>query len=246
MMAASGKRKAICIPGLDFGLFKIVRKIHCRNAYVVQQCTCLNSSTIGEISEANCHPVDNKLDEKDVPLNGIIHTCLNGDIDNYLNLKAGLKKQGLAQPAGISTDTKIIPLQIEQYLRQGHDVSESFRLAVNQFEGSHAISMHSDLAPGKLFLAQKGSGQAIFVGLTDEMYMPASEVYGFVEETSAYLKVNGEKIVEGIDGETQGQIFILDQTSPGGLPGITALYYDGTPLVLTEADIKHSDIRIRT
>ena len=202
-------------------------------------------ASIGEISEANCHPVDNKLDKKDVPLNGIIHTCLNGDIDNYLDLKAGLEKQGLAQPAGISTDTKIIPLQIEQYIRQGHDVSEAFRLAVNQFEGSHAISMHSDLAPGKLFLAQKGSGQAIFVGLSDEMYMPASEVYGFVEETSAYLKLDGEKIVEGIDGETQGQIFILDQTSPGGLPGITALYYDGTPLVLTEADIKHTDITSR-
>ena len=202
-------------------------------------------ASIGEISEANCHPVDNKLDGEDVPLNGIIHACLNGDIDNYLDIKAGMENQGLALPAGISTDTKIIPLQIEQYLRQGHDMQEAFRLAVNNFEGSHAISMHSDLAPGKLFLAQKGSGQAIFVGLSDEMYIPASEVYGFVEETSDYLKLDGEKIVEGTAGETQGQIFILDQTSSGGIDGITAMYYDGTPIILSEADIKHTDITSR-
>ncbi|MEN8243955.1 MAG: SIS domain-containing protein [Thermodesulfobacteriota bacterium] len=202
-------------------------------------------ASIGEISEANCHPVDNKLQGEDIPLNGIIHTCLNGDIDNYLDLKDELEKQGLVQPEGISTDTKMIPLMIERHIREGHTVSEAFRLAVNQFEGSHAISMHSDMAPGKLFLAQKGSGQAIFVGLSDEMYMPASEVYGFVEETSSYLKMDGEKIVKGIDGETQGQIFILDQTSPGGLGGITAMYYDTTPILLGEADIKRTDITSR-
>ena len=105
--------------------------------------------------------------------------------------------------------------------------------------------MHCDLAPGKLFLAQKGSGQAIFVGLSGDMYMPASEVYGFVEETSKYLKLDGEKIVEGEHGETQGQIYILDQDSTGGLEVITAMYYDGTPLHLTESDIKHTDITTR-
>ena len=62
--------------------------------------------------------------------------------------------------------SKIIPLQIQKYVSQGHGIEEAFRLAVNDFEGSHAISMHTDLAPGKVFLAQKGSGQAIFVGLT--------------------------------------------------------------------------------
>ena len=202
-------------------------------------------ASVGEISEANCHPVDNKLDRENRPSSGIIHTCLNGDIDNYLHLKADLEKQGLFQPAGISTDTKMIPLVVEQFVHKGHSLQEAFRLAVNQFEGSHAISMHSDLAPGKLFLAQKGSGQAIFVGLSDELYMPASEVYGFVEETSRYLKLDGEKVVEGIDGETQGQIFVLDQASFGGIEGIAAMYYDGTPIVLTEADVKHTDITSR-
>ena len=71
--------------------------------------------------------------------------------------------------------------------------------------------MHTDLAPGKFFLAQKGSGQAVFVGLAEDHYMPASEVYGFIEETPHFLKMNGEKVVDGKNGKTQGQIFVLDQ-----------------------------------
>ncbi|MCK5419011.1 MAG: SIS domain-containing protein, partial [Desulfobacterales bacterium] len=141
----------------------------------------------------------------------------------------------------ITSDTKIIPLKIQQYFQQGHAVDEAFRLAVNDFEGSHAISMHTDLAPGKLFLAQKGSGQAIFIGITDEHYIPSSEVYGFVEETPYYLKMDGEKTIEG----KQGQIFILDQMSAGGLDGITARFYDGSPLALSDNDIKYTEITSR-
>ena len=44
-------------------------------------------ASVGAITEPNCHPVDNKLDNGDVALNGIIHTCLNGDIDNCFGPK---------------------------------------------------------------------------------------------------------------------------------------------------------------
>ena len=75
--------------------------------------------------------------------------------------------------------------------------------------------------------------------------MPASEVYGFIEETPSFLKMNGEKVVDGKNGKTQGQIFVLDQRSTGGISGITAMYYDGTPIQLTDADIKHTEITSR-
>jgi glucosamine--fructose-6-phosphate aminotransferase (isomerizing) len=202
-------------------------------------------ASVGAITEPNCHPVDNTVTgatSKDRP---IIHACLNGDIDNYLELKAAMEASGRTIPEPITTDTKIIPLQIEHYLQTGVDVAEAFRLAMGDFQGSHAISMHTDLAPGKFFLAQKGSGQAVFIGLAQDHYMPASEVYGFIEETSHFLKMNGEQVVDGKKGRTQGQIFILDQRSPGGLAGITAMYYDGTPITLTEDDVKHTEITSR-
>ena len=204
-------------------------------------------ASVGAITIANCHPVDNKTNGggSGSQRKGTIHACLNGDIDNYLELKARLEAQGESIPQEITTDTKIIPLQVEKYLRAGHEVAEAFRLAVNDFEGSHAITMLTDLAPGKFFLAQKGSGQAIFVGLAEDHYIPSSEVYGFVEETSSFLKLNGEKVVEGKNGPTQGQLFILDQNSAGGLKGIQAFYYDGTPLPLSAEDIQHTQITSR-
>ncbi len=202
-------------------------------------------ASVGAITEANCHPVDNLTLGNASPKCGIIHTCLNGDIDNFQELKTEFERNGDRIHHEITTDTKIIPLKIQQYFQKGHAVDEAFRLAVNDFEGSHAISMHTDLAPGKLFLAQRGSGQAVFVGIADEHYIPSSEVYGFVEETPYYLKLDGERTVDGTQGKTQGQIFILDQMSTGGLNGIKALFYDGTPVVFNENDIKFTEITTR-
>ena len=202
-------------------------------------------ASVGAISEPNCHPVDNEKLNSEAPAAGILHVCLNGDIDNYLELKKAYEADGPAIHSDITTDTKIIPLIVEQYIQKGMSVADAFRNAVNRFDGSHAITMHTDLAPGKQFLAQKGSGQTIFVGLGTDFYMSASEVYGFVEETSRFLKMDGEKVVQGKAGNTQGQIFILDQSSAGGLEGVSACYYDGTPLELTEADIKETQITSR-
>jgi len=202
-------------------------------------------ASVGAITEANCHPVDNQTIGNRAQSNGIIHTCLNGDIDNYQQLKRKFEGSGNQIPKEITTDTKIIPLVIQKYYQQGHEMEEAFRLAVNEFEGSHAISMHTDLDPGKIFLAQKGSGQALFVGIAEDHYIPTSEVYGFVEETNRFIKLDGETVVAGKNGPTQGQIVILNQQSAGGLEGIRAAFYDGTALALSEKDIKHTEIMSR-
>ncbi|MBW2513248.1 MAG: SIS domain-containing protein [Deltaproteobacteria bacterium] len=202
-------------------------------------------ASVGAITESNCHPVDNIPEGNNPSARGIIHACLNGDIDNYLEIKEALLASGAVIQEDISTDTKVIPLQIQKYVQQGAPVAEAFRRALNDFKGSHAISMHTNLAPGKLFLGQRGSGQAVFVGLAEDRYIPSSEVYGFVEETPDYLKLDGEKIVRGTHGDVQGQIFILDQNSPGSLDGIDAMNYDGSPIELGQADIKQTAITPR-
>ena len=202
-------------------------------------------ASVGAITEPNCHPVDNRTTSPTRQEKGIMHVCLNGDIDNYLSLKQALESRGMHSHPDITSDTKIIPLQIEAHLARTGDVAEAFRLALNDFEGSHAIAMHTDLAPGKLFLGQRGSGQAIFVGLAPDHYMAVSEVYGFVEETDQYLKLDGEKEINGKDGPVRGQLFILDQATGGGLGGITARCYDGTPIDLTSQMVKKTDITSR-
>ncbi len=203
-------------------------------------------ASVGEISEANCHPVDNRAGSENTAAHGIIHVCLNGDIDNYQTIKAGYADRGIHLPPEISCDTKVIPMHIQNYLSQGHPIETAFRLAVNDFEGSHAISMHSDMAPGKLFLALKGSGQAIFVGLAEDHYIPTSEIYGLVEETSEYLKLDGSaRNGDGPGDSVPGQIFIADQSAGGGLDGVAAMFYDGTPIALTQGDIRKTPLTSR-
>lgn len=202
-------------------------------------------ASVGAITSSNCHPVDNRTSQGATGNHCIIQASLNGDIDNYHKLKEELENEGIQIPADITTDTKIIPLQVNRFIQKGMKIEDAFLAALNTFEGSHAIFMVTDLAPGKLFLAQKGSGQAVFVGLAHDYYIAVSEVYGFVEETSRYVKMEGEKILQGPNGRTQGQVFILDQKSDGKVSGIKAMHYNGEPIFLSESDVKTTKITSR-
>ncbi|MDT8272868.1 MAG: SIS domain-containing protein [Desulfomonilia bacterium] len=219
-------------------------------------------ASVGAINEINAHPVNNF--SIDSPTNGCwdvptsvksypfygrgpwaINVALNGDIDNHLGIKDSLETLTRRFDTRVTTDTKIIPLQIEQYLNEGHDLKESFRKALNDFEGSHAIAMESNLEPGKLFLALKGSGQSIYVGLCTDHYIISSELYGLVEETPYFLKMDGESTRVPGDLQPQGQIFILRNDNGSGLKGIEALYYDGYPLELKDSHIHRAEITTR-
>jgi glucosamine--fructose-6-phosphate aminotransferase (isomerizing) len=220
-------------------------------------------ASVGSITDENSHPVNNYTvsgnTTKNYPHYGegdwFISVVLNGDVDNYQNLRNDLENKGAFIAPDITTDTKIIPLQIEKYLCEGHDLTEAFRLAVSDFEGSHAVAMVSNTEPGKAFLALKGSGQSIYVGLTPDQFVFASELYGIVEATPLFLKMDGEKPSgRNIFGKSEGseahpsntgQIFVIDENSPGGVSGITALFYDGTPVTIGTNDIHRAEITTR-
>jgi len=215
-------------------------------------------ASVGAINVENCHPVNNftlstKIDSSaEIPLpvrdyprygpgNWTIHVALNGDIDNYRSLRASIEAGG-AEVINhrVTTDTKIIALQTEQHLYGGCDLEEAFRLALNNFEGSHAIAMHSTLEPGKIFLALKGSGQSLYIGLCNNQHIFSSEVYGLVEVTPRFIKMDGE--IERVPGrpETRGQIVVLED---GGT--IRAFSYDGEPIEIGEDKIRKARITTR-
>jgi len=200
-------------------------------------------ASVGSITEENCHPIGNftrdgdmmphrvpvkGTDFKSVPLGSEklypaygkgpwnLNVVLNGDIDNYQTLREALEAEGMSIAPEVTTDTKIIPLRIEKYLLAGRNLIEAFRRAVGDFEGSHAIAMTSNVEPGKIFLALKGSGQSIYIGITPDRYLFSSELYGLVEETPFFIKMDGERPARPEKPEATGQIAILDQDAPGG------------------------------
>ncbi|MBN1472552.1 MAG: SIS domain-containing protein [Syntrophaceae bacterium] len=205
-------------------------------------------ASVGAITEENCHPVNNYTIMPSTPfyplypgMEAQINVVLNGDIDNYMALRQFLETPDELIAAEVTTDTKIIPLQIEKYLKEGKNLTEAFRFALNDFEGSHAIAMTSNLEPGKTFLALKGSGQAIYIGMNADQYMFSSELYGLVEVMPEFIKMKGEEE----NGKTRGQMFVLDQNGGTGIKGITACFYDGSAIHLTDNDLQIAEITTR-
>jgi len=204
-------------------------------------------ASVGIISEPNCHPVNGEETE----LAGHEHTdqcytvaVLNGDVDNHADIKVN---HSLRIAGPITTDAKVIPAVMAQYIREGHalhgaDLSEAFRRTVAEFEGSVAIAAAAADAPERVYLALRGSGQALYVGLGDDMFIVASEPYGVVEETMQFVRVDGETLS---DSGSRGQVFVLDGALAGSLDGIRRMAYDGSELALTEQEIVTAQVTTR-
>ncbi|MBI3930115.1 MAG: SIS domain-containing protein [Armatimonadetes bacterium] len=205
----------------------------------------------GIISEPNCHPVT----EHTVAINGRSDTApssphrimvaLNGDVDNYQGLCARLAAEtGRAIAARISTDAKIIPVLVDYHFQKCGDMRLAFCRAVAECEGSIAVVMHNTREPGRVYLALRGSGQSLYVGLGPHGYVYASELYGVVEQTSRFVRMDGVR--ERVSGQpdTAGQVFVLDSDHIAGLEGISAWSFDGEPLPL-EGTVKTAEITTR-
>src|SRR5690606_5354334 len=128
----------------------------------------------------------------------------------------------------------------------GDDALEAFRASVASFEGSVAIAATVADHPDALALALRGSGQALYVGLVDDAYIVASEPYGLVEETSRYVRMDGETPANPDNpNASRGQILLLDGARAGSLEGIERIAYDGTVLPVTEDDVVTATITTR-
>jgi len=198
-------------------------------------------ASVGIISEANAHPLDSE--EQGRQGTPYVVAALNGDVDNFADLKSS---EGLRIAAEITTDAKVIPTLVSRKLAQGIDLVEAFRRTVAAFEGSVAIAANTSADPDTLLLALRGSGQALYVGLAEDTYVVASEPYGLVEETSRYVRMDGETPADAASpNATRGQLLVLDGATAGTLEGIRRLGYDGTELPVTEADVVTAQITTR-
>jgi glucosamine--fructose-6-phosphate aminotransferase (isomerizing) len=202
-------------------------------------------ASIGIISEANAHP----LNQEELDGDGVIDAsraytiaALNGDVDNYADLKA---LDGLQFPAEITTDAKVIPALVARRLGAGVDLVEAFRSTVASFEGSVAIALQSADDPDRILLAQRGSGQALYVGLAPGAFVVASEPYGLVAECDRYLRLDGETMVEPGNPASQGQVVALDRAHAGTIAGIRRLSYDGRELPVDENELQVAQITTR-
>ncbi len=198
-------------------------------------------ASIGIISQPNAHPMNSdELGEGQGPY---VTAALNGDVDNFADLKVA---DELRIAAEITSDAKVIPTLVSRRLAAGDEPLEAFRQSVCRFDGSVAIAANVAAHPERLQLALRGSGQALYVGLDDDLFVVASEPYGVVEDTTRYLRLDGETPADPTDpAASRGQVVELDAALAGTVAGIRRRAYDGTELPVTEAELVQAEVTTR-
>ncbi|MBI2708791.1 MAG: SIS domain-containing protein [Actinobacteria bacterium] len=198
-------------------------------------------ASVGIVSQPNAHPLDAwEVDRAGGPY---VAAVLNGDVDNFADLKAA---EGLRIPPEITTDAKVIPTLVARRAEAGDELDEAFRRTCAVLDGSVAIAASAAGAPGDVLLALRGSGQALYVGLAEDLYLVASEPYGVVEECGSYLRLDGETPSDVANpAGSRGQVVHLRGDQAGTVSGIRRLSYDGTELPVAGDELVPAEITTR-
>ena len=203
--------------------------------------TVLGHTRWASISQPNAHPMNS--DELDREGGPYVTAALNGDVDNFADLKVS---DELRIAAEITSDAKVIPTLVSRRLAAGDTAVDAFRQSVRRFDGSVAIAANVAGAPDRLQLALRGSGQALYVGLDEDLYVVASEPYGVVEDATSYLRLDGETPADPLDAAaSRGQVVELDASAAGTIDGLRRFSYDGTELPLEPEELITPEVTTR-
>lgn len=139
-------------------------------------------ATHGKPSEENAHPHR---------AGGII-VVHNGIIENYYELREGLKKKGHVFTS--DTDTEVICHIILSYTRKGFALEEAIKKALKHLEGAYAIGVISESEPDKMVAVKHDS--PLVLGIGDGEYFIASDIPAFLKYTrEVIIPENGEMAV---------------------------------------------------
>jgi glucosamine--fructose-6-phosphate aminotransferase (isomerizing) len=144
-------------------------------------------ATHGRPSEANAHP-------HQVDSIAVVH---NGIIENYLELKEELVKEG--HHFSSETDTEIASHLIVKNLRQGAEYLEAVRLSLEAIRGSYALVIVNAHEPRMLVAARKES--PLILGLGEGEYFLASDIPAILPYTRRVIFLEDHDLVVIKEGE---------------------------------------------
>ncbi|HEY2459336.1 MAG TPA: glutamine--fructose-6-phosphate transaminase (isomerizing) [Candidatus Acidoferrum sp.] len=157
-------------------------------------------ATHGRPTEENAHP------HRDC--SGQIVVVHNGIIENYLELKEQLQREG--HKFVTETDTEIVAHLVEKNMPEGVPLEEAVRKSLNQLRGIYSLVFLSSRDPHKIVAARMGPPSVI--GLGEGEYFVASDIPALLEHT--------RQIFFLVDGD----IAVLTRE------GVRVMDHDGKPL----------------
>jgi glucosamine--fructose-6-phosphate aminotransferase (isomerizing) len=137
-------------------------------------------ATHGGVTRKNAHP-------HQVEKVTIVH---NGIFENFLDYKKQFEEQGVIFQS--ETDTEVIAVLVNDYLKKGETPAEAIRKAAKNIEGRFAILAFFDGVSG-IFAARRGS--PIIIGRGEEETFIASDIPAFLSLTRVVNYLDDDEMV---------------------------------------------------
>src|SRR5450432_3487842 len=198
VVTKEGKLEIRRAPGKLRNLEEVLRKSPIEGTYGIGH---TRWATHGRPTEENAHP------HRDC--SGQIVVVHNGIIENYLELKEQLQREG--HKFATETDTEIVAHLVEKNTQDGTCLEEAVRKSLKELRGIYSLVFLSAKEPQKIVAARLGPPSVI--GLGDGEFFVASDIPALLEHT--------REIFFLVDGD----IAVLTPK------GVSVMDHDGQPVI---------------
>lgn len=141
-------------------------------------------ATHGAPSDLNSHP--------HMDMDGTIAVVHNGTVENYVELKAELEKEGVVFRT--ETDTEVATMLISKYYHRNHDLKKALDQAISEMRGTYAIAVVAKDQPNRFVAYRKNA--PLIVGVGNNCNFVASDFSALLAYTKdVYLLENGDTVV---------------------------------------------------
>jgi glucosamine--fructose-6-phosphate aminotransferase (isomerizing) len=198
-------------------------------------------ATHGEPSEINAHPHKSQ---------NSVYIVHNGIIENYVELREDLKKDGYEFIS--QTDSELIAHLLDLYINQGQPMINAMYSAKEKLEGAYAIAAIDIKDSANLVIARNKSPLLIGIG-ADEMFA-ASDPLAIAQQTNdfifledgdvAEISANNYKIFDESKNEAKREITHIDISAQATSKGDYKHYMEKEIYEQPEAVSKTIDGRI--
>ena len=140
-------------------------------------------ATHGEPSEENAHP--HMSNER-------VYIVHNGIIENYLDLKDFLKKEGYSFSS--QTDSELIAHLLEYFLNKGNSMLDSMYLTKEKLDGAYAIAAIDKEDDQNIIIARSKSPLLIGIGMDE--FLAASDPLAIGQLTNEFIFLEDGDVAE--------------------------------------------------
>jgi glucosamine--fructose-6-phosphate aminotransferase (isomerizing) len=180
-------------------------------------------ATHGEPTARNAHP--------HMGATGEVVVVHNGIVENFIELKEELIKEGVSFQS--DTDTETIVLLIEKYMHTGLELESATRKTLARLKGAHGVVVFSSREPDKIIAARIGNAGGVVLGLGEGENFIASDIPAIMEHTRRLIFLESRQMAV----VTRAGVVITTLEGSAVAPKISTVAWD--PVAAEKGEYRH-------